>query len=92
MLRRLPHKIDVGAVYNARPCDHNKIGNFQPQEKELVFDIDMTDYDDIRTCCSGAAICNKCWQFMTLALKILDRDDPVINDVLNDLRILDPLC
>ena len=74
MLRRLPHKIDVGAVYNARPCDHNKIGNFQPQEKELVFDIDMTDYDDIRTCCSGAAICNKCWQFMTLALKILNRD------------------
>ena len=31
MLRRLPHKIDIGAVYNARPCDHNKIGNFQPQ-------------------------------------------------------------
>ena len=73
MLRRLPHKIDIGAVYNARPCDHNKIGNFQPLEKELVFDIDMTDYDDIRTCCSGAAICNKCWQFMTLALKILNR-------------------
>ena len=73
MLRRLPHKIDIGAVYNARPCDHTKIGNFQPLEKELVFDIDMTDYDDIRTCCSGAAICNKCWQFMTLALKILNR-------------------
>ncbi len=73
MVKRLPHKIDIGAIFNADPRDHQKVVNFQPLEKELVFDIDMTDYDDIRTCCSGAAICNKCWQFITLALKVLDR-------------------
>ena len=48
MVRRLPHKIDLGAVYNARPSDHLKIREFQPVEKELVFDIDMTDYDEVR--------------------------------------------
>lgn len=74
MISKLPHKIDIGAVYSAPAKDHHTVapGAFIPKERELVFDIDMTDYDDVRYCCDGANICNKCWSLMTAAIKVLD--------------------
>uniref|UniRef100_A0A674AI20 DNA primase AEP n=1 Tax=Salmo trutta TaxID=8032 RepID=A0A674AI20_SALTR len=69
------YKIDVGAVYSHRPNQYNtvKSGSFQALEKELVFDVDMTDYDNIRSCCSAADICPKCCTLMTIVIRILDR-------------------
>lgn len=74
IMKRQPHKIDLGAVFNHAPKDKTAVHNFSTVQRELVFDIDLTDYDDIRNCgCSGAKICNKCWTFMTMAVKVMDQ-------------------
>ena len=69
-----PTRFEIGPVYNANPRDRKQLrkSSFYPLTKELVFDIDMTDYDDVRTCCDKARICNKCWGFITMAIQVLD--------------------
>ncbi|PGH31144.1 DNA primase small subunit [[Emmonsia] crescens] len=76
-----PSRFEIGPVYSTNPRDRKtlrKASLFKPVSKELVFDIDLTDYDDIRTCCTKANICQKCWSFVTMAIKVIDtalRDD-----------------
>lgn len=75
VLRLNPSRFEIGPVYNANPRDRKSLkssSKFRPVAKELVFDIDLTDYDEIRTCCTGANICNKCWQWSTMAIKVVD--------------------
>lgn len=49
----MPMKMDVGAVYSAGPEQRKSIPEekFKAIFKELVFDLDISDYDDIRFCC-----------------------------------------
>ncbi|CDO71109.1 hypothetical protein BN946_scf184844.g113 [Trametes cinnabarina] len=44
-----PTRFEIGPVYSARPRDRKTVrpAAFCPQLRELVFDIDMTDYDSI---------------------------------------------
>jgi DNA primase small subunit len=74
LVSRAPHKIDIGAVFNIPPKNHLSTDKkvFLPVEKELVFDIDMTDYDNVRTCCKGAGICTKCWAYMSCATHVIN--------------------
>ncbi|THH21135.1 hypothetical protein EW146_g368 [Bondarzewia mesenterica] len=69
-----PTRFEIGPVYTARPRDKKTVrpSAFSPAQRELVFDIDMTDYDSIRTCCSGADICKRCWGFIGAAVRVLD--------------------
>ncbi|KAK3985916.1 putative DNA primase small subunit [Cladorrhinum sp. PSN332] len=75
VLRLMPTRIEIGPIYTANPRERKRFGNstaFRPIAKELCFDIDLTDYDDVRTCCDKANICLKCWQFITMAVKVID--------------------
>lgn len=74
-MQLVPSRFEIGPVYSTNPRDRKtlrKASMFRPVSKELVFDVDMTDYDPIRTCCQGANICNRCWSFITMAIKVVD--------------------
>lgn len=76
----MPYKIDIGAVYNIAPDRHNASDKkaFVPMQKEMVFDIDMNDYDDVRTCCQGAKVCERCFAYLKIAMKVIS--DILIDD------------
>jgi DNA primase small subunit len=74
VVKRQPRKIDIGAIFSHPPKDKNSYPPhvFTPVQRELVFDIDLTDYDGVRNCgCSGAKICPICWTFMQMACTVM---------------------
>ncbi|KIW05764.1 uncharacterized protein PV09_03620 [Verruconis gallopava] len=80
-MQMIPSRFEIGPVYSTNPRERKtlrKASMFRPLSKELVFDIDLTDYDGIRTCCTGAKICSRCWQWIPMAIKVVEaalRDD-----------------
>ena len=81
-----PDRFEIGAIYSNPPRERDSLlkSELKPLEKELVFDIDMDDYDSFRTCCSGAMVCSKCWKFISLAMQVVNvtlREDFGFNDI-----------
>lgn len=68
-----PIRIDIGPVCDIIPSKSQDTTAQKPIaiEREFVIDIDMTDYDNIRTCCKGKTICESCWKYLTAAYEVL---------------------
>lgn len=67
---KVPLKVDAGAIWNRTP---EKESNAKTMERELIFDFDMNDYDDVRTCCEGKKVCTKCWKLLITAVEIIEK-------------------
>jgi len=72
LISNKPEKIDIGAVYTGN-VKHRLQAGFKEVQRELVFDIDISDYDDVRKCCQGAKVCSRCWPLMEIAVRVLKR-------------------
>lgn len=74
----LPHGVMIGALYDPPPRGQS-ITKLTWLGRELIFDLDLTDYDDIRTCGKGKNhVCPKCWPLVRDAAIFIDetlRDD-----------------
>eukprot|EP00392_Amoebophrya_sp_AT5.2_P007326 g7340.t1 len=77
VLKNKPDRMEIGPIYSVEPRTKDGLHKdlFFPVERELIFDIDMDDYDEVplvvRTCCTGAKICPKCWTFLKAAMLLL---------------------
>ena len=65
----------VGAVYDVPPSKHSTIQKIGWVSREFCFDLDLNDYDLVRTCgCKGKyQYCKKCWSLVQDAAAFLDR-------------------
>ncbi len=70
-----PLGVYAGSIYETPPTAENTIQNIYWVSRELIFDIDLTDYDEVRRCdCKGTKnICELCWDLLRCVAEILLR-------------------
>ncbi|MFX0185461.1 MAG: DNA primase catalytic subunit PriS [Candidatus Hodarchaeota archaeon] len=76
LIDRTPIHAYIGAFFNEPPSRETPIHTLEWKGHELVFDIDLDEYDAVRkyVCeCQGAdQVCIRCWQLISLAIFIID--------------------
>ena len=77
MIKKVPHKIDMGAVYTKEPNQKAYISKdaFKEVSREFILDIDLTDYQEdgtIKSNCIDPTDPDFCksWKFMAIACKV----------------------
>lgn len=73
LIKEIPIRFEIGAVYDKSPKQKSSRGSQDAQEKEFIIDIDMDEYDKVRTCCEGSTVCRKCWKFLAVACKSIEK-------------------
>lgn len=59
---KAPWAAYVGAAYQSSPQKGKPVPSLQIKKRELVFDLDLTDYNDLRDCGTGKShYCEECW-------------------------------
>lgn len=73
LIELIPSKIDIGAIYSYDPSFKKSDGAMEIniQYRELVLDIDISDYDDVRGCCKEKEICSSCWKLLVFAVNFI---------------------
>ena len=64
----------VGAVYSKPPSKENPIQKIKWKSREFIYDIDIDEYDLVRTCgCAGDQYCKDCWSLIQEAAMFIDQ-------------------
>jgi DNA primase small subunit len=72
LVKEKPIRFEIGAVYQQSPKTKSARGSQDAMEKEFIIDIDMDEYDKVRTCCMGSTVCRKCWKFLVVACRSIE--------------------
>ena len=73
VLKNTPLAMYVGAIYSEGPnyIEQKTIQNLEWIRREFIFDIDLTEYDNVRPCsCKGKNMaCEYCWELINVSIK-----------------------
>lgn len=73
LIDRAPWAAYVGAMYKKRPNKERSVTSLSVEKRELVFDLDLTDYNDIRDCGKEKNhYCRNCWPLVRKAALFID--------------------